>query len=260
MSRNHFFISYTGNKRTDFKYILPNVNLDNVKTIVEPFCGSCAFSFLIAKLNPKKYIYHLNDNNNYLIDLLNIAKDKEKLNKLELEINEFAKQIKDKQTYLDIIKCVDNIYVNGFAGWFIKHKIYKIRAGLFSNLGYIYKYIDLENCPIVDFLRNENIIISCMDGIKILHQYSDDITSFLFIDPPYMMTDNTGYDVDYDNINRSIYEELYYNNNHKCKIILTLEKNWIMDLLFQKWNKYSFAKIYNSYSKRKVILYNITNY
>ena len=42
--KNHFVMSYVGNKRNELDF-LDNINLDNIKYCVEPFCGSCAFSF-----------------------------------------------------------------------------------------------------------------------------------------------------------------------------------------------------------------------
>jgi site-specific DNA-adenine methylase len=67
--KNHFFFSYSGNKRDEVETIhdaLKN-NLKNITTIIEPFCGSSAFSFYIASLYPGRVNYILNDNNKYLI-------------------------------------------------------------------------------------------------------------------------------------------------------------------------------------------------
>ena len=44
---SHFYISYAGNKRREMKEIEPFIDLKGIKKIVEPFCGSSAFSFHI---------------------------------------------------------------------------------------------------------------------------------------------------------------------------------------------------------------------
>ncbi len=38
---------YHGNKREAIETIYNNLNFDNIETIVEPFCGSCALSYYI---------------------------------------------------------------------------------------------------------------------------------------------------------------------------------------------------------------------
>ena len=79
--KNHFFHSYFGNKREEVETIYNNINLDNIDTIIEPFCGSCALSFYISTLHPNKYKYVLNDNDKNLTELLKITQDKIKFDK-----------------------------------------------------------------------------------------------------------------------------------------------------------------------------------
>ena len=63
---------------------------------------------------------------------------------------------------------------NTYLSWFIKHKIYNIRQGLFP-LDYKFKdFIFLKNVPIINFLRSEDITTQCKDGIETLSKYKDD--------------------------------------------------------------------------------------
>ena len=55
--KNHFYFPYVGNKREEVEYILNNLNLDNITTIIEPFCGSCALSYYISTKYPNKFKY-----------------------------------------------------------------------------------------------------------------------------------------------------------------------------------------------------------
>ena len=82
--KNHFFIPYSGNKRNEVNKIYDNIKIQsNINTIIEPYCGTAAMSYYIWSLNKNKnYNYVLNDNNNYLTELYNVAKNPVKLLKL----------------------------------------------------------------------------------------------------------------------------------------------------------------------------------
>ena len=50
MTSSHFVIPYTGNKYKEYqKHYKSYLNFDGIKTVIEPFSGSCAMSFLIWK-------------------------------------------------------------------------------------------------------------------------------------------------------------------------------------------------------------------
>jgi site-specific DNA-adenine methylase len=69
--KNHFFYPYFGNKTQEVEYIYNSLDLKNIDTIVEPFCGSCAVSYYIWSQNKyKDYKYTLNDLDDNLINLL----------------------------------------------------------------------------------------------------------------------------------------------------------------------------------------------
>ena len=52
--KNHFFFSCCGNKREEVEHIYNLLDLENIDTIVEPFCGSCAMSYYIWTQNKDK--------------------------------------------------------------------------------------------------------------------------------------------------------------------------------------------------------------
>ena len=70
MKQNHFIFGYAGNKRGEVEviqnYLEQNYNFEKIKTIVEPFCGTSAYSYYLSTLYPKKFKYILNDNNKLL--------------------------------------------------------------------------------------------------------------------------------------------------------------------------------------------------
>ena len=159
--KNHFFFSYSGNKRDEVETIheaLKN-NLNNITTIIEPFCGSSAFSFYIASLYPGRFNYILNDNNKYLIELYTIAQSPQKFNILVQRLRKLLINI-NKEKYISIVK-QDNL-----DGYIISNYIYAIRAGLFPNKGTIKPIDAFANAPIIQFLRNANVKITNVDALQ----------------------------------------------------------------------------------------------
>ena len=245
--KNHFIFPYAGNKREEVETIIKNIDISQSTIIVEPFCGTSALSVYISKLYPKKYKYILNDNDKNLIELykLMIEKNKKKLKKTEKDIDNILKNIKCKEDYIKILSKKD------FNSWFIAHKIYTIRSGLYD-LDYKYneeKPFKFENYEIFNFLQNENITILNEDAIKVLKDNKDNKEVFMFIDPPYLNSCNEFYSNEY---NTNIYEYIYHNDlrNMKFNFCLVLEKNWIINLLFEKYKKIEYDKMYQT-SKKK---------
>ncbi len=147
--KNHFFIPYSGNKREEVIHIYNSIkdNLIDIEYIIEPFCGSSAFSYYLSTLYPKRFKYILNDNNDYLIELYNISKDEIKFNTLINELNELVKTIKTKSDYDKIVK-QDNL--NAFI---IGNKIYAIRPYLYpiKKIEGFKGFDYLKTCPIIGY-------------------------------------------------------------------------------------------------------------
>jgi hypothetical protein len=260
MKKNHFYISYFGNKRTEAKYLYDLLDLTNITTIIEPFCGSCAISYYIWTLNPGKFKYVFNDNDKNLKLMYDIIIDDIKAEEFNININELIRNIKNKDDYLNIIRKKDNLY-----SWFIKHKVYRIRTGLYNP---DYKYNDVNinilKYPISEFYRKEkdNITFTDIDANEVYIKYKDDINNVLILDPPYLTSNN----LFYNHPSLDIFNYLFKNhiNDESSYIYLIIESTFIMNKIFDNYNKYTYAKGYqtnNKYneSKRKtehMILYN----
>ena len=152
-NKNHFFMSYSGNKRNEFNNIYEQIKdkLDNIEIIVEPFCGSSAFSYFLSLKHPKKFKYILNDNNNFLMELYDTGSNKKLLNQLILKLNAFSKDL-TKDKYYEIVK------VDKFENWFYKNKVFNIRPGLYPlNRTLKLNFEDLKEAPIMHFLKNEKV-------------------------------------------------------------------------------------------------------
>jgi site-specific DNA-adenine methylase len=104
-NKNHFFISYAGNKRNEFNLAYEQIKdrLENIEYIVEPFCGSSAFSYFLSLKHPKKFKYILNDNCRQLIECYKIFQDDEKREELIKQVNEMNVDL-TKEKYDAIVK------------------------------------------------------------------------------------------------------------------------------------------------------------
>jgi len=247
---NHFFIPYFGNKRQEVKKIYDEIKNDikDVEYIVEPFCGSSALSYYISLQQPLKYKYVLNDNNNFLIELYNIAKDETKLNKFVDDLKIIYNDVyNDKNKYIEVLhKSKNNIISYIFINIY-----YNIRPGLFPSEKRpikIDRFDKILNCPIINFLRTENIIFSCSDWFDIYDKYKIK-NSLIFFDPPYLSSCNDYY----FNKSINIYEYLFNNDidNENCFISLCLENIWIIKFLFKDKQIIEYEKKYMNHNKKK---------
>lgn len=239
--RNHFYVSYYGNKRNEMNKIYDYINFENIDTVVEPYCGSCAISFHIWLKHPNlKFI--LNDKDVYLFEMFNIIRDDDKLNEFENKINEELRPIllNDKKAYVEFVK-QDNIY-----SWYFSRKYYGIRHGTFPTQKT--KESKIVDCPIINFFRNADIEFHTMDGVDFYKNYKDGENNLILLDPPYLNSDNCFYREPKNNI----YEYLCNNNIdlEKAKIYLILEKNWIIELLFRNNEKIEYDKKYETTKKK----------
>jgi len=170
--KNHYFYSYVGNKREEVEHIYSLLDLENIDTIVEPFCGSCAMSYYIWTQNKdKNYKYILNDLNNNLIDLLKIIRSGE-YKDIENEVNKMREEILTNKNDLIKAKNIYNNYVRinnktnndtyflKLCSYVFSNKYNSLRAGLFPLKDFkskFHKKLDLSIAPIYDFLVNANI-------------------------------------------------------------------------------------------------------
>lgn len=248
--RNHFFISYSGNKRKEVETIYENIKLEGVKTIIEPFCGSSSFSYYISLKHPQKFKYILNDNDTKLIELYKLCKNEKKMTEFINKVNEIILD-KDfgKNEYLEVIKRDDII------GYYIKNKIFTLRPGLFP-LSYKPKKLSLS-CPILDFIKTENIKFTNLNGNDVIKKYQHKPEYLIYLDPPYLLTCNAQYE-DSDDV-KDIFSYLYKLRDHKAKIYLSIESNCLIDIIFEQFEKVKYEKKYNGFRKRvaKILLVTI---
>lgn len=246
--KNHFYIAYCGNKREEVKTIYDNIDLTNINTIIEPYCGSASMSYYIWTKHPNlKFV--LNDNNKFLKEIFEIIKDDNKCLEFEKTINNMRLKVLElgKDEYVKYYKNNNDIY-----NWFFIHKYYNIRPGMYpSSLSRLNNIFKFSNYPVYDFYKTANIEFYDIDAVEIYEKYKSNKSNLILLDPPYISTCNDFY----INHNMNIYEYLYKHNinKEKAKIKIILEKIWIINLIFQKNKCFDYEKNYYGFTKKKVI-------
>ena len=124
---NIALFSYFGNKDKEMHIIKDNIpDMDNIDTIIEPYCGSFALiRYLISIYPNKKYI--CNDNDKMLIKIYKALQD----DKICNELVEFFKtfEVKGKAEYDKFNK------ENSLKSYLFTHIIYRIRNGIYTTCG-----------------------------------------------------------------------------------------------------------------------------
>lgn len=235
--KNHFFFFYAGNKRQEVEHIYSKINFENIDTICEPFCGSCAVSYYIWKQNPdKKFKYVINDTDKFLYELLTLVKsdNKKRMEEIEKDLNDAIRNEEDeiiitKDEYNRICRSKTLI------GHIMANRYKSITAGLFPVRDYkpvFKKKFKFSDYPIYEFLQSEDITISNKDGCDVIQEYDKD-NVFMFLDPPYIAANNNFYSS--DKLNMYEYFIKIGFDNFKSKMLICHENNWLFKIIFRDY-------------------------
>lgn len=228
---NHFFCSYSGNKRNEAKEIIKNIKFDNKIFIVEPFCGTAAISFYIWLEYGDKFEYYLNDNSKSLISLYELFKNNT-IDDIKKEINNIDDQITNKESWN---------YHYTHSPQTVYKELYYLKYSALGRKGFYPLNRKTNNFNInekqelfIQFIRSPNVYITNDDWFKTFESFDNDDEAIIIIDPPYINTNNDFY----LNKDLNIYQFFYDNMNNKYKsdIYFILEDIWIIRLLFNKYN------------------------
>lgn len=254
-SVSHMLIKYDGNKFNEYNNFKDKFNFDNIKNIIEPFCGTASISFRIWEEYGDKLNYYINDKNK---DILKYFEFHKKTN-----LNEFIDQFNiDKKPYNTQEK-ITELYNE----WCIDKDTYKyiILAKLtYRSLKMKRHHSDREtqDCDtkskinkhqmkFQEFLNSPNVFISNNDWKEFYNKYKDDNTNLIIFDPPYVKSNNTYYNEDCRGLN--IYENLNDINKDKAQSYFILEDIEETKELFKEWNILgTYPKTY-SRSKRTTV-------
>lgn len=252
-----FFFPYIGGKIKDMKFIKSYVNLTDIDTICEPFCGSFAFS---RTFNDKMKI--LNDTDKNLIQLykdVQKGKMQEYVNYVNIEYPKIIADLPDKSKWNEIRRT----YMNDIKMWYL-YMVTKSQNGirLHEKKQNIEDYTDA-----IKALENTELI--CSDYSNIFEKVKNDSRCFVFLDPPYFDSFNKSYSsFDGKTCDKNmviqdrtqIYIDiLNFLKCAKCRVMLIINKNSIIEYIYKDFIKGEYGKYYD-FSGRHTTHLIVTNY
>jgi len=248
MVRYNNIIHRLGAKDNDLKFFKHLLPLD-VKIVVEPFGGSFAIIKHFYK-DTNKYTFHINDNDENLYytylhyeDLINEYK---KL--CHTFRNEFGSESRGMEEHF-----------NGLTHIHPKLKIYMHKT--FFIRGKMFKAVKSFNYNPIERDILDVGILSDFDYTHIFNIYRNNEDAFLFLDPPYLFSDNNNYasQVRDTDMTQIIVDIFRFIKTCKCKVMLIINKLNLLQELFKKYLKGEYLKIYQIGKKKSYHLI-ITNY
>ena len=227
-----------------FKHLLPQ----DLKTIIEPFCGTCAVS-RICFPDSDIYEYHFNDLDEEVYFIMNNLKEyvRRKNEVVEEYINDYKSKGIQSKEYIKIMKertsSIDKYLLKFNIVW-----------------GYIFKLSKTRINP-NDYLIFEKATKTNKDYKEIMEKYKDDEKAFIFLDPPYLFSNNSAYNPQEDesDMTEIIIYTLDYLKTCKCKVMLIINKLYILEFLFNDYIEGEYDKKYQLGKKKSKHLI-ITNY
>jgi site-specific DNA-adenine methylase len=265
----HFYFSYVGGKSKELSYIFKYMDVNKYDKIIEPFCGSCAFTLSFFQNHFNNQVFHINDIDDNLYRLLSDIKINGSNNYFDFLQKNWINGKTTREEHNNIVILKDTNLLN----WFYFRKIYKLRIGLYPLNANINinnsndKYTHLDK-----FFQNPNTIISNQDYRDIIEKYKDDEKAFIFLDPPYFLSDNNFYKQKGEKfggtrLNKTEFidpteEFLYIRNaleNYKCTILMIINECCLLKDYYKNYFKESYGKRYEMTKKvsRHMVITNI---
>jgi site-specific DNA-adenine methylase len=238
-----------GNKQHDikhFKHLLPR----DVKNVVEPFGGS--FAVIRKEYNDDTINKFVNDNDD---DLYKIYTNPDEYYETKVKINKILGNnlVVSGKTGREVVKHSDALSeINSLDcdDSFRRSNLKEIACR-----GNIIKYTKSTNCQEhINIIKK--IIFSNEDWEDYTKIHSKNVDTFIFLDPPYLFSDNTQYskmrrkeDADMTDMIPKI-ADIFKNPETKAKIMLVINDMKIIRYFFNDFIKTEYSKIY-AISKRK---------
>ena len=253
-----FYFSYTGSKRSEMKHIMPFIKDLKYDKVIEPFAGSCAFSLHLYIKENKKVKYILNDNDHTHIEFLKYVQKNTSKPLVEFLINETKNNSKENfKMHIEEYKTNPNIF-----NYYYYHKHYNFRQGLYPmpELKRRQNYEGLSYPKTDEFFKNATIIEG--DYKNILEKYKNDTKALIFLDPPYFSSSNSDYASFKKDKKKKAFEKgvikdmtgyyvqcIEYLKTCKCKVLMILNSNELMDYIFKDYIKKKYKKQYSMTKK-----------
>ncbi len=245
-----------GNKTNDIKFFVQYLPKE-INKVIEPFGGTFAVSRICYRDDKYKKIVNDNDKTLYsiytkpeeyaklVIKMNNHAKNNRFENSKSVNFKEFMKSVENDKT----IKKDSDMFQ-----YYKKDKV--IRGSLVKVLS-----TELNFKEQIKFMKK--IKFTCSNYLDLLNSHYQDENAFIFLDPPYLFSDNSQYlsqniDADCTDILCEVLD-IFKNENTKAKIMLIINDMKIIRYLFKNYVKDIYERVYQL-SKKKTTHLIITNY
>jgi site-specific DNA-adenine methylase len=239
----HFYFSYFGNKRSEIKHL--SFDYKAFDTIVEPFCGSCAFSFhLFNELGLKDKRYIMADNDKMLIDFLNDVKLHGSKKYFDFVNAILVKPDFDKEMHNSLVANKDKDLLHRFNF----RKAYNFQLGLFPSRNVNKPFIRTKQHQLFDEFAKHCEFVH-QDFEQTMSGYADKPECLIFLDPPYLNSCNLTYSV-HEADNTHYYVRILSFLEGQAKMVMILNSNAMMEFVFGKYIKSSFDKTYKTTHKK----------
>lgn len=247
---DRFILNYQGNKYLESKKNLPLTN-NNYNFIVEPFGGIFGFSRSFYEKNENfngKFL--INDTDKDIIDFYK---------NLQLDL---SKTVDDVYTYIDNI-CCDCLTDAEFTKQ-IRKESHIVKLICQSNCMNLFKR-KKAGTKCLNFVNKKNIYVEflkkceffCMDYKEFLNMVDGlDGKKLVFFDPPYFLTDNSGYVSNVVNGVRQDCSIIYidilkYFENSTNDIYFIINYTCLMDYVFNRYFYKKYGKTYSNTNRNK---------
>jgi site-specific DNA-adenine methylase len=258
MSIKHFCTCRTGNKQKDiqyFKHLLPKQ--EDVDAVGEPFAGS--FAVIRNCYYNVPNIYCADNDLQFRKTIDNRLKNLPEYYEFVKKYNKFIEPFKNGNNchIIPTTKVIE--WINDNKGNLdIDFTRDATNGGRIKTIPRTVKYDDLA----VLYSR-----IKWFDDFKtVLNILKDNERGFVFLDPPYLSSDNSKY---YGNIkiaNKTVVDNtgifidiLNFFKTAKCKVMLVINKNAINEYIMNGYIKYNYSKNYGTTGKNDCLMV-CTNY
>lgn len=239
-----FLFGRLGNKKNDIKYFKEFLPFENVNTVIEPFGGS--FAVIRFCYKDDKYKKIVNDIDKYMNSIYN---NPERYSEIKIYFNNLAMECKNNKglaVYNDeFIKKFENnnIFTTELDKTLIE---YWKKERVIRRIMITYQKTKIDNTDNIALMKK--ITFTNIDYLDVINKYKNDDKAFIFLDPPYMFSDNSHYDTqicesDMTDILVRI-KEIFNNPETKCKIMLIINDLKIIRWLFDGFIKADYIKKY----------------
>ena len=227
-------ISRLGKKTNDIKHFKQFLPL-NIEIIIEPFAGGFAVSKYYVKNNICVNV-HINDNDEQLFYIYKHYKD-----------------------YIGMRNFIQDNFIYGYDYKKLKPCILELPYNIhllnnycdnFIIRGIIHKNIKSRIYNETEKNILDTALITCDDYINIFEQYKNNEKAFIFLDPPYIFSNNSTYNM-MDTDNTEMVPKIYeFMLTCKCKVLLIINDLEIIRYIFKNFVKGKYNKIYLLGKKR----------